>query len=77
MRGSDGKLWFSKKGGGGVWKDCAECIVNNDYNHDGVVDAVEGPVGIADMDGVFAGVEKYQNCNGCWTFRRVLGVNCS
>ena len=46
MRGRDGKLCFSEKERGKVWKDYMEMIMNaeNDWydNVDG--DAVEGPV---------------------------------
>ena len=46
MRGSDGKLCFSEKERGNVWKDYMERIMNEengwDYNVGG--DAVEGPV---------------------------------
>ena len=46
MRGSDGKLCFSQKERGKVWKDCMERIMNeeNDWDHDMNGDAVEGPV---------------------------------
>ena len=35
MRGSDGKLHFSKKERGNVWMDYRECIMNekNDWDH--------------------------------------------
>ena len=35
MRGSDGKLYFSEKEGGSVWKDYMERITNeeNDWDH--------------------------------------------
>ena len=44
--GSDGKLCFSEKGRGKVWKDCMELIINeeNDWDHDVEGDALEGPV---------------------------------
>ena len=46
MRGSDGKLCFSEKERGKVWKDYMERIMNeeNDWDHDVEGDAVEGPV---------------------------------
>ena len=46
MRGSDGKLCFSEKGRGKVWKDYIEGIMNeeNDWDHNVEGDAVEGPV---------------------------------
>ena len=45
MRGSDGKLCFSEKEGGKVWKDYMERMMNevNDWDHDVKGDAVEGP----------------------------------
>ena len=44
MRVSDGKVCFSEKERGGVWRDYMERIMNeeNDRNVEG--DAVEGPV---------------------------------
>ena len=46
MRGSDGKLCFSEKERGKVWKDYMERIMNegNDWDLNVEVDAVEGPV---------------------------------
>ena len=46
MRESDGKLRFSEKERGNVWKDYVEGIMNeeNDWDHNVEVDAVEGPV---------------------------------
>ena len=46
MRGSDGKLCFSEKERGKVWKDYAEGIMNdeNDWDHNVERDAVECPV---------------------------------
>ena len=46
MRGSDGKLCFSEKERGKVWKDHIERIMNkeNDWDHNVEGDAVEGPV---------------------------------
>ena len=46
MRGSDGKLCFSEKEGGKVWKDYMERIMDEvhywDHNVEG--DVIEGPV---------------------------------
>ena len=44
MRGSDGKLCFSEKERGKVWKDYMERIMNekNDWDHNVVGEAVEG-----------------------------------
>ena len=45
MRGSDGKLCFSEKERGKVWKDYMERISNEENDWDNVEeDAVEGPV---------------------------------
>ena len=46
MRQSDGKLCFSEKERGKVWKDYMERIVNeeNDWDHNVAGDAVEGPL---------------------------------
>ena len=46
MRGSDGKLCFSEKERGKVWKDYVGRIINeeNDCEHNVEGDAVEGPV---------------------------------
>ena len=45
MRGSDGKLCFSEKERGNVWKDYMERIVNeeNDWDQNVEGDAVLGP----------------------------------
>ena len=44
--GSDGKLCFSEKERGKVWKNYMEKIMieGNDWDHNVEVDAVEGPV---------------------------------
>ena len=46
MRGSDGKLCFSEKERGNIWKDHMERIMNevNDWDHIVKGDAVEGQV---------------------------------
>ena len=46
ISGSDGKLCFSEKERGKIWKDYMERITNeeNDWDHNGKGDAVEGPV---------------------------------
>ena len=46
MRGSNGKLYFSEKERGEVWKDYIERIMyeENDWDRNVEVDAVEGPV---------------------------------
>ena len=46
MRGSDGKLCFSEKESGIVWKDYVEWIMNGEHywDHNMEGDAVEGPV---------------------------------
>ena len=46
MRGSDGKLCFSEKERGKLWKDYKKRIMNeqNHWDHNMEGDAVEGPV---------------------------------
>ena len=45
MRRSDGKLYFSEKERGNVWKDYMEWIMKEENDFDrNVEDAVEGPV---------------------------------
>ena len=44
MRGNDGKLCFSKKERGKVWKDYIEGIMNYDNDWHRNVEGVEGPV---------------------------------
>ena len=46
VRGSDGKLCFSEKERGKVWKDYMERIMRkeNEWDHDMEGDAVEGPI---------------------------------
>ena len=46
MRGRDGKVYFSEKERGKVWKNYIERIMNeeNDWDHNVEGDAVEGPV---------------------------------
>ena len=53
MRGSDGKLCFSEKERGKVWKDYMEWIMNeaSDLDHN-VEDGVEGPVVCVSRDEV-------------------------
>ena len=54
MRGSDGRLCFSEKERGKVWKDYRERIMNeeNDCDHNVVGDAVEGSVDWVGREGV-------------------------
>ena len=46
MRRSDGKLCFSEKERGKIWKDYMERMMNeeNDCDHNVEIDTVEGPV---------------------------------
>ena len=46
MRGNDGKLCFSEKAGGSIWKDYMERMMNEENYSDHYVegDAVEGPL---------------------------------
>ena len=52
MRGSDGKLCFSEKERGKVWKDYMERITNeqNDWDHNVKGDAAEGSVECVSRD---------------------------
>ena len=52
MKGSDGKLCFSEKERGKVWKDYMERILNeeNDWDHNVEGDAVEDPVVCANRE---------------------------
>ena len=75
MRGSDGKLCFSKKDRGKVWKDYMEKIMNeeNDWDHvEG--DAVEGPVVCVCREEVFQALNE--NRKSPWTYRRNTRVDC-
>ena len=71
IRGSDGKLCFSEKGRGKVWKDYMERITNEenvwDQNEDG--DAVEGPVICVSREEVLQALNE--NRKSPWTFRRI------
>ena len=53
-RGSDGKLCFSEKERGKIWKDYMERIMKeeNDWDHNVEGDAVEGPVVCVSREGV-------------------------
>ena len=76
MRGSDGKLCFSEKEGGKVWKEYIEGIMNeeNDRDHNVEGDAVEGPVVCVSKEGVLQALNG--NRKHPWTFRRITRVGC-
>ena len=59
MRGSDGKLCFSEKERGKVWKDYMERIVNeeSDWYNNVEGDAVEGPVVCVSERGGASGIK--------------------
>ena len=77
MRGSDGKLCFSEKERGKVWKDYMERMMNEENGRDHNVegDEVEGPVVHVSREEV----QKALNGNrkSLWTYRNIIGfVRC-
>ena len=78
MRGNDGKLCFSEKERGKVWKDYMERIMNeeNDWAHDDEGDAVEGPVVCVGREEVLQALNEVKTGTGPWTFRRITRVDC-
>ena len=74
MRGSDGKLHFSDKERGKVWKDYMERIMNeeNDWGHNVEGGAVEGLV-VCVSRGVLQALNE--NRNSSWTYRCIIGVD--
>ena len=60
MRGSDGRLCFSEKGRGKIWKDYVVRIMNeeNDSDHNVEGDAVEGPVVCVSGEEVFQALNE-------------------
>ena len=60
MRGTDGKLCFSEKERGKVWKDHRERIMNeeNDLDHNMEGHAVEGPVVCVSREEVLQALNK-------------------
>ena len=76
MRGSDGKLCFSEKERGKVWKDYIERIMNeeNDWNCNVEGDAVEGSVVCVRREEVFQALNE--NRKSPWTFRSITRADC-
>ena len=76
MKGSDGKLCFSEKERGNVWKDYMERIKNeeNDWDHNVDRDAVEGPVVCVSREEVLQALNE--NRKHPWTFRCITRVDC-
>ena len=75
MRRSDGKLYFSEKESGKVWKDYMEGIMNeeNDCDHNEEGDAVEDPVVSVSREEVLQVLNK--NKKSSLTFRSIIGID--
>ena len=76
MRGSDGKLCFSEKEIGNVWKNYMERIMNedNDWDHNVEGDAVEGPVVCVSREEVLQALNE--NSKSPNTFRSITRLDC-
>ena len=76
MSVSDGKLCFSEKERGKVWKDYVERIMNedNDWGNNVKGDAVEGPVVCVSREDVLQALNE--NRKSPWTFRSITRVDC-
>ena len=76
MRGSDGKLCFSEKERGKVWRDYIEWIMNeeNDLDRD-VGDAVEGPIVCVSREEVLQALNEVK-LERPWAFRCIIEVDC-
>ena len=74
MRGSHGRLSFSEKDRGRVWKEHMMKIMNEENEWDQKVEAdlVEGPVEENKSGGSGEGNKGNENREGCWT----LGSMC-
>ena len=72
---SGGKLCFSDKERGKVWKEYMERNMNeeNDWDHNVEGDAVEGPVDCVSREMLQALSEMK---TGNWTFRSITRVDC-
>ena len=75
MRRSEGKLCFSEKGRGNVWKDYIGRIMNEENNWCCNVegDIVEGPV-VCVTRGMFQALNE--NRKSHWIFKRITRVGC-
>ena len=76
MRGSDGKLCFSEKERGKVWKDYMERIMNkeNDWDHNVEEDAVQGPAVCVSREEVLKALNE--NWKSSRTIRSITRVDC-
>ena len=76
MRGSDGKLYFSEKERGNVWKDYMERIVNEENYWENNVegDAVEGPVASVSREEVLQALNE--NRKRTWPNKSITRVDC-
>ena len=74
MRGSDGKLCFSEKESGKVWKDYMERNMNEENDLDNNVggDAVEDPVACVSREEVLQALNE--NRKSTWPFRSITRV---
>ena len=71
MRGSDGRLSFSEKDRGRVWKEHMEKIMNeeNEWDQSAEADLVEGPVEGVSREEVVKAMKKMKGGECCWTLR--------
>ena len=78
MRGSDGKLCFSEKEGGNVWKDYMERVIDeeNDWDRNVEGDAVEGPVVFVGREEVLQTINEMKTGNAPGIFRSITRVDC-
>ena len=71
VRGSDGRLGFSEKDRGNIWKNHMEKIMNeeNDWDQMTDVDVVEGPVEGVTREEIIKAMEKMKKRKSRWTLR--------
>lgn len=71
MRGSDGRLNFSEKDRGRVWKEQMGRIINeeNEWDQNVQADLMEGPVKRISWGRSGEGIGKNESRKGCWTLR--------
>ena len=76
MRGIDGRLCFSGKEKGKVWKDYMERMMyeENDWDRNVEEDAVESVIVCVSMEKVLQALNE--NRESPRTFRSIIGVNC-
>ena len=77
MSGSDGKLCFSEKERGTIWKDYVEWIMNkeNDWVHVVDRDAVESPVDCSKRCEVVLSLYEMKNWKSPFTLRCIIRVD--